>query len=413
MRIYLHIGPETRATERLHRVLADKRDRLRAEKVLYPVSVGAAELCMAVTDHVDLPRYELGYETPEKQRVLHDTLIDNLRREITQHAPDTLILVSAQLGQTLHTAEALARLQKMLSQFSSDIRIIAHVDEQARALVRHYAVQIQNGRGMSLAQECAIPGSGDWWTRALQTAPSPDTNAAIFPEIQGAPFWLDYAALVRFWESGFGTGTMTLRAQDLDHLYSETAPDILRDAFGIGANIGKTVAEPPQPAPSAAWLTRARLLNTLFRQLVASQTRVIPPDLWRSLLEEAQTDGPPLMAGTLSAISDRFAQDNTALPGGPPGPACKHPGTRCPRPRLDRGRPRHGLSRQPVPAGLYVPDRQGHTGRPQSANPAKETRPRQRPVGNRPRAHAAAGRAEFRQAAQIPLRAPQPAGRCG
>ncbi|MEL6467057.1 MAG: glycosyltransferase family 2 protein, partial [Pseudomonadota bacterium] len=176
MRIHLHIGLEEVGAGRLQQVLADKRDQLLAKGVLFAQSPGNknhTRLYMAVTDaaHIDPLRYNRGYITPEKQAVLRETVAADLAREVAQHTPDHLILSAAQLGGSLVTRSELEQLRKLLAPLSDDIRIVAHIDEPARLLARHYANQVMEGRGTPLSRELDLAGTGTWWADALADAP--------------------------------------------------------------------------------------------------------------------------------------------------------------------------------------------------------------------------------------------------
>ena len=141
MRIWLHIGLEHVGAARLQAVLADKRDGMISKGVLFaraPGNKNHTRLYMAVTDpdHIDPLRYNRGYITAEKQKVLRDALVGDLRKEIATFAPDDLILSASQLGVSLSRRSELERLHAIVSEFSQDIRIVAHVDEPAQLLTR-------------------------------------------------------------------------------------------------------------------------------------------------------------------------------------------------------------------------------------------------------------------------------------
>ena len=89
MRIFLHIGPEEASASRVQSVLADKRDQLSRQGVLFARSAGNknhTRLFMSVTDpgHVDPLRFNRGYITLQKQAFLRDTLIADLTREVSR-----------------------------------------------------------------------------------------------------------------------------------------------------------------------------------------------------------------------------------------------------------------------------------------------------------------------------------------
>ena len=318
MRIYLHIGPERIAAERLQQVLAEKRDALLSEGILFPRSPGSGNhtrLYMAVTDpgHVDPLRYNRGYITAEKQARLREMLATELAAEVAQHRPQALILAAPQLGQSLSRRTELERLKALLAPLSQDIRIVAHVDEQARALVRHYGDQILDGRPQPLDRELALAPSESWWNACMNTLPPIVPQNGCFEETQGAPFWLDYRRLVGFWEDVFGEGTVALRPYRAAEFASDRVIDELRESFAITRNLGKPSAAPDAAPPSAAWLTRARRLNELLLHLLDTRNKLLPRQVWRGFLNEVAIEGAPTAPGSLSAISERFAADNALL----------------------------------------------------------------------------------------------------
>jgi len=319
MRIHLHIGPQFMGADRLHRVLHAKRGTLRENGILFPRSPGAknhTRLYMAVSDpdHVDPLRFNRGFIAPDKQEALFDMLGRTLAEDIEKTRAHTLILSAEQLGSSLHRRSELERLKALLAPLSPDIRIVAHVDEPARALARVYAGQVLEGRAAPLSWELDLARSGrDWWQAALDAAPPPDPAGGQFLETQAPPFWLDYAALVRFWESVFGTGSVTLRPYDPARFHGPEATEELREIFDIAPTIGKADPAQPAPPPSAAWLTRARQLNALLLRVLEHQKRILPRPLWRGFLDEIGIDGAPTEPGALAPVSARFAADIATL----------------------------------------------------------------------------------------------------
>ena len=312
MRIWLHIGFEQTGSARLQQVLDDKRDKLIGKGILFPRSTGAkndTRLFMAVTDpdHVDSLRFSRGFSDPARQAAMRAALVEDLRREIEQHQPHTLILSAAQLGASLYRASELDRLHGLLGAFSDDIRILAHVDEPARLLARHYAAQVFEGRSLPLDCELALAGAADWWQACVAAMPQIDPALGQFEETQGAPFWLDYAALVAFWEGRFGAGTVSLRPYDPTVFASETFTDEIRECFQIEGSIGKAAAAAPDPEVSAAWTARARQLNALLIRVLERGEHHLPRPLWRSFMSELRVPGAPIDPGSLSAISRRLA----------------------------------------------------------------------------------------------------------
>ncbi|MDF1855603.1 glycosyltransferase family 2 protein [Pseudooceanicola sp.] len=317
MRIYLHIGLEHVGAERLQAVLVDKRAQLIGKGVLFARSPGNrnhTRLFMAVTDpdHIDPLRFNRGYILPEKQENLANNVLESLRKEVETHRPEVLILSASQLGTSLARVSELERLKALLSQLSDDIRIVAHVDDQARVLARFYSAQVMEGRASSLAVELGLVGATDWWAAARAAAPEIAPQLGVFQENQAPAFWLDYQQLMRHWEGVFGAGSVQLRPFQTK-VFSAIATEELRAAFDIEENIGKAGPVPPPAQPAAAWVARGRQMNTLLLRLLAKGDRVLPRPLWTRIMEDFRVDGDPIDPGRLAAISERFADDNAAL----------------------------------------------------------------------------------------------------
>lgn len=324
MRIVLHIGPDTWAAARIQKVLADRRDALRGKGVLFPRSAGPAShtrLFMAVSDPeaVDTLRFHRGYRDPARQAALRQEVTEALARDVEKAKPEVLILSSPQLATCLSSRSALERLHEVLSPLGGRIEVVAHVEEPARMLARHYAFQVADGRALPLTAEVELAALSDWWGGSLAVRPAPEPELAIFPEMQAPPFWLDSAALVAHWDAVFGVGSTRLRALDLAALAGAGVGTEIAAAFGIDA--GLVPADPvAPPAPSsAAWLARAREMNGLLLRHVARHRRVPPRQLWRRILGEFDISGPPIDPGSLSAVSRRFAPDAPALLAAHPG----------------------------------------------------------------------------------------------
>ncbi|MEP1766477.1 MAG: glycosyltransferase family 2 protein [Sulfitobacter sp.] len=312
MRIYLHIGPEEASAARIQSILADKREPLLRQGVLYaraPGNKNHTRLFMAATDpgHVDTLRFNRGYITPQKQSVLREGVMADLAREVAQHTPDTLIVSCAQLGSSLRTASELSRLRNMLLPLSDDIRVIAHVDLPARMLARSYALQVLEGRGISLDAELDLVASDSWREAALAACPQIDPAAGVFAETQAPNHWLDLPELVQFWEETFGAGNVHLHSYDEDRFAAADITKDICDSFGIKGNIGKADALAlPKPA-SAAALARGRQLNALILQVLASRMRILPRQMWRSFVQDVAIDGPAVDIASLHPITKRFA----------------------------------------------------------------------------------------------------------
>ncbi len=318
MRIYLHIGLHKAGSERLQAVLADKRDQLLARGVMVPRAAGPknhTRLFMAVTDpdHVDPLRYNRGFIGTAKQAHLRETLVESLAADIAKHAPHTLILSAHQLGTQLSRQSELERLKALLTPFSDDIRIVAHLDAQARMLADVFAEQVFEGRATGLAREVELTREDSWWDAALDTLPPVDPQAGQFEETQGAPFWLDYQALQAFWEQVFGEGSVAFRSYDPAKFDSADITQEICAAFGIEGQIGRAKAIKPSLPVPAAWLTRGRQFNALLLRLLAQGNHILPRKLWRQMIQDLHVEGPPIDVARLGAVTRYFADQNAAL----------------------------------------------------------------------------------------------------
>ncbi|OIP82555.1 MAG: glycosyl transferase family 2 [Rhodobacterales bacterium CG2_30_65_12] len=316
MRIIVHIGLPWCGTEALQGVLEDKRGQLLQKGVLYSHALGKrnhTRAYMAVSDpgHVDPLRHARGFAQPRAQARLQKTLAEDLAREIEKDAPETLLISAHQLA-TLPNRSELERLRALLTPHSDQITILAHVDEQARVLVRHYAQAVAEGRTAALTQELTIPDAERWRGVALKDWARIEPARQAFPELQGVPHWLDYARLVARWEEVFGAGRVVLRRYDEARFFSPGIVDEIREMLEIGGSIGKAEAPTRPQQPSAATLARWRGLNAVFVALLGAG-RIIPRALWIRLLGEVTVPGAPIDPGQLSALSKRFEKDNRAL----------------------------------------------------------------------------------------------------
>lgn len=318
MKIILHIGFDCTGASRLQSILAAKRDQMTTKGVRFASSPGNknhTRLHMAVTDptHVDPLRYDRGYASSERQDALRQDVQNALIKEVETHRPDTLILSASQLASSLVNQSELVRLRDMLLTLSDDIQLLAHVDEPGRMLARHYAKQVQEGRGQTLDLELESVSAKNWWQACLRHVPKIDPMAGQFLETQAPLFWLDFNALTNHWESVFGPDTLHLRGYDETLFTSENATSELREAFGIKKQIGKAQPETIERPPSDASLARSRQFNALLLKFLADRKRLLPGPLWREMLSDFSVEGPPLDAGQLAPVSQRFASDFNAL----------------------------------------------------------------------------------------------------
>jgi hypothetical protein len=307
MRIRILLTPSALGGDRLQAVLETRREYLAARGHLYASAPGKrnhTRLFMAATDpdHVDPLRAARGYTAPEQQQHLRELVRQELVLEVEKARPQTLILAATQLVPSLTRASELARLRDILAPLSDDIGLVLHVDEPARTLARVHAAQVMAGRSDSLAKELALT---DWAAQALGGQSAADPRLNRFAEIHAAPHWLDYAHLVDRWEAAFGPGSIRLRPCAADGFAGPETGAELAAAFDL-PDPGPADPARPDPAPSDAWLARARQVNALFDRLRATG-RIIPPALLARLIDDLEVPGPPIAPGSLSPVSRALA----------------------------------------------------------------------------------------------------------
>ena len=344
MRVFVHIGLPNCGADPLQSALDRYREELLRKGVLFSQCPGRrnhTKLYMAVSDpgRPDPLRLARGFAPVAAQEHLRAGLAQDILAEASREPDAEVILFSDPKLATLPTRTALERLKVMLSPVSEDITILAHVEDQARLLLRHYGDALLEGRRVDLTQEVALTGGEtSWGAQALaqwQNDFSAPTRGSDCAEVQAVPHWLDYKTLFARWAEVFGPDKILLRPHDPSRFTPDGIREEVSDIFGLkGLSRKPSVAEtaersgegrrkksePPAPdvsdeeiaSPSVATLARWRQINLLLDRLAATG-RVIPRRLWRDILSAAAVPGPAAEAGTLHAISKYFEKDNAAL----------------------------------------------------------------------------------------------------
>ena len=314
MRIYLIVGPTEEGSARFRTVLKKKSALLEKHDIYAPdwnhVRLYSAS---ADPDQVGIVRFKRGFETELAQTALYNEIQMQLKNTLAKHTPQAMIFSAGQFGGLLSRPSELKRLKALLSDFSDDIQIIAHVGEQARLLSTFYADRVMEGRRYSLEAELGLVGQKRWWDAALALRGKNEPFFGMFNDVQHPPFWLDYTHFVEQWERVFGKGNVTLRPLDMDHLNSEDAADELNAITGLDLPLGKIEPDTPDPLHAAASLTRVRQFNDLLIRFCQARDFFCPRDVWRVMTTELRISGPATDPGSLFEISDHFAADNAAL----------------------------------------------------------------------------------------------------
>ena len=314
----LLIGPTEKAAMRFRALFKDKAGALGKKGIAVPdwnhVRLYAA---CAQAEAIGVLRHRRGLDNPLVQQTLTAEFHALFKKELPKLDAKHVVLAAAQLGNLLHEPDELARLRDLLKPYFKDIRIVAHIEEQARLLVQHYTYGVFEGRHVSLDQELdmvgELSGDTDWWTASLTKRGTNEPMFGLFDDVHAPPFWLDFTALLGTWEKTFGKGNVTLAPLDLNALNSDSGLDILCDTLGIKNTFGK--ADPARqfhPEPAAS-LARLRQMNDVLIRYGKARDMIIPRDTWNQVLKNVRVAGEPIAAGSLAAISRYFQPANATL----------------------------------------------------------------------------------------------------
>ncbi|ETX28307.1 glycosyltransferase family 2 protein [Roseivivax isoporae] len=328
MHVHLLIGPSERAAARLRAVLSDQAGALGRAGIVAP-DWNPVRLYLACSDpdRAGVVRFARGYRTRGAQA----RLLAELEAQIDAlgaTGAGTLVIASGHLGRLMPGAEELARLRTLLGRVATGFSVTAHVEAQARHLARTYPERVAEGRIAPLSREIALARSGaPWWQAALAAAPQGRPYLGLFPTLEAPPHWLDYAALLAAWEGTFGAGSVTLRPLERDRLAGPEAARVLAEALGLSVRLGVMPGAPVRAVPNGPTTARLRAFNALLLRYAAQAGIHVPRELRRRFAGEMATAGAPLDPGALSAVSERFRDDNARLAARFPGlgPALEPP----------------------------------------------------------------------------------------
>ncbi|MCH2164279.1 MAG: glycosyltransferase family 2 protein [Marinovum sp.] len=318
-RVTLHIGPDPWASTRIQDTLADKRAQLAEHGVVFARSPGPknhTRLFMAVCAVVDTLRANRGFASPQAQARLRADVTEALHTECAAQEPDHFILSAHQFGSILVHLKEIQALKEILSPLSEDIRIVAHVDAPSEMLARHYASQVLEGRARSLGMELGFlkhMPNRRWWDQAISSRPESKADQGVYPDVQGAPAFIDLGAWIDLWSNVFGADAVSLRVLDQDTFASASLTKEICKSFDLPSQIGKADAETRPRAPSAIWLARSRSFNDLMLRHLSKGKHILPRQLWRKMLGDMRISGPSIDAHFLGIIDAYFESEIGAL----------------------------------------------------------------------------------------------------
>ncbi len=314
MRIVLFAAPDERIAGRLRAILKEKSGALGQQGVAVP-GWNPVRLFLAAADPARLSGLHLarGVRTARAQGRLAEVVGLELEKAAGSGA-GTLALVCGQLGRSLIDAGELERLRAILSRGGGEVEVVLHLDEQARTLAWLYADRVGRGRVAPLSRELeAAAEGGRWWDRAVATLPPADLWTGVHPMLEAMPAFLDYTALLAFWESAFGAGRVQLRGAPLAQLYGSRGAAEVQAALGLSDSLGNVDPATPPAAPGDVTAARMRSMNPLLRRYSEVTGRVLARDIRGRIAQTVAVPDAPIQPGALAALSKRFATDNASL----------------------------------------------------------------------------------------------------
>ncbi len=314
MRITVIIGPTEAGSSRFRTILKKKSMLLEKHGVYCPdwnhirVYMACADL-----DQVGVVRFKRGFESAASQKALFDETSMKLEKAFEDTRPDHLLFGNGQIGGMYTRPAEIERLRELLKPFSDDIRIVAHVAEQARVLTPHYANRVLEGRGNALDLELELTQADNWWDASLAMRGENEPLFGMFNDVQFPPPWVDYKSMLSKWEEAFGEGNVVLRPLETDTLNSEEGAEELNAILGTDIPLGKLSKQGSESLPSATSVARIRQFNDVLIRYMKAKDVHLPRDIWRILSTELRLPGDPVDPGSLSRVSDYFRADNAEL----------------------------------------------------------------------------------------------------
>lgn len=210
MRVVVHIGLEKTGTTSIQRHLANHRDQLASDGVLYPTleMPGINHIALAAyaqgDDRFDDTRLTCGVRTLEELQAFRLTLDERLRTAVADARPRVLVLSSEHLSSRLTQFWDVKRLANLLTPLSDEIAIVAYLRPQEEFFVSSYVTFIKSG------QTRLFPEEG--------------------PELS---FRYDFATMLSHWREAFPTAHMIVRRFSKTALKNGDVIDDFVDAAGL------------------------------------------------------------------------------------------------------------------------------------------------------------------------------------
>lgn len=314
MRLTLLIGPTEQAASRFREMLKEKKEVLAKLGIAAPdwnhVRLYAA---CAAPDSVGVLRFKRGLGGALVSRMLTPEFEKIIAKEVAETNANHLVVAAAQLGNLLHDPAELKHLHALLSPHFDNIRIVAHLDEQARLLHQYYTYAVQEGRQSGLETEIALADNRNWWDGAIALRNDQNPCFGLFNDVQHPPFWLDYEKMLSQWGNVFGIENITFRPLQLQDLLSERGADELARTMDVHKSLGKVKLARSPLVESAVNLARMRQFNGVLIQYLKVHDLMCPRDLWQQMLNTLRIPGDAITAGSLFNVSDHFKSANAAL----------------------------------------------------------------------------------------------------
>ncbi len=150
-RAIIHVGTEKTGTTSLQQLLADNRDWLRAQGVLFPISAGKVNhtrLVAAAEDDgvIDNIKAHIMAARRETEARLRKTFRADLKQELAGGAPwHTMVLSSELIHSRLHTRSEIERLMSFVADAVDSVTIMVVLRRQDQLAVSRFSTAVRTG----------------------------------------------------------------------------------------------------------------------------------------------------------------------------------------------------------------------------------------------------------------------------